>query len=338
MSAPAATSKQAGALRGSVVQRGRVALVVAASWLACRLPERSIAAVAAVLGRLWYWATPGRARQARRNLGRVATYLASRDAGARTDVDARALAAAADPRALERLVRSAFTHAVRYYLDMIRVPVIGERLIRDRLIIETPDLVDRAFDGGEPVIFVGLHFGAIELPALYLARRTGRVSTVPMETLADPELQSWIVRTRSRAGLRIVGLAEARRELSAALERGESIGLIGDRDLTGNGVPTQLFGATARLPAGPSLLAVESGAPLFVVAVRRTADGAWRGRLQEIATPAAGTRRERLVATLQAIALAFEAAVAIAPDQWWTVFHPIWDDDPARHGPGESRP
>jgi KDO2-lipid IV(A) lauroyltransferase len=252
--------------------------------------------------------------------------------------DRRIVAAASDPNALERLVRSAYRHAVRYYLDMIRVPALGEQLLRDRLVVETPEVVERAFAGGRPVIFVGLHFGAIELPALYLARRTGRISTVPMETLADPALQAWIIRTRSRAGLRIVNLAEARRELGAALERGESIGLVADRDLTGNGVPTQLFGAPARLPAGPAVLALEGEAPIFVTAVRRTADGEWRGRLREVPLPAEGPRRERVSAVLDGIAAAFEDAVALAPDQWWTVFYRIWDDLPGRPGDQPERP
>jgi KDO2-lipid IV(A) lauroyltransferase len=298
-----------------------VTLLATVSWLACRLPDGAIGAVATIVGGAWYRLTPQRAARARRNLARVAGSLAQRDAAS-----APIRAAATEPRALEALVRSAYRHAVRYYLDMIRVPAVGERMLRERLVIETPEVVEQAFAGGRPVIFVGLHYGAIELPALYLARRTGRITTVPMETLTDQALQAWILRTRSRVGLRIVGLAEARRELGAALQRGESIGLIGDRDLTGNGIPIELFGTPARLPAGPALLALESGAPVFVVAVRRGPHGTWRGWLHEIPVPAEGLRRDRLVAVLDAMARAFEDAIAMAPDQWWTVFYSIWDD------------
>jgi phosphatidylinositol dimannoside acyltransferase len=321
MSVPAAATERAAMPRGTVLQRTRVNLLAIVSWVACRLPNGAIEILVAVVGGAWYRVTPRRAARARRNLARVAGDLAKRE-----DASATIRAAATDPRALEALVRSAYRHAVRYYLDMIRVPAVGERMLRERLVIETPDVVEQAFARGRPVIFVGLHYGAIELPALYLTRRTRRITTVPMETLADQALQQWILRTRSRAGLRIVGLAEARRELRAALERGESIGLIGDRDLTGNGIPIELFGRPARLPAGPALLALESGAPVFVGAVRRGPGGTWRGRLREIPVPHEGPRRERLIAVLEAIAGAFEDAIALAPDQWWTVFYPIWDD------------
>ena len=54
-----------------------------------------------------------------------------------------------------------------------------------------------------------------------------------METVDDPALQRYFVRTRGALGIRIVGLREARREVLAALGRGEPVGIVGDRDLTG---------------------------------------------------------------------------------------------------------
>jgi lauroyl/myristoyl acyltransferase len=42
--------------------------------------------------------------------------------------------------------------------------------------------------------------------------------------------------------------------------------------------------------------------------------------------PADGTRRERVTAVTGALASAFEAVIADAPEQWWSVFFPIWPD------------
>ena len=147
-----------------------------------------------------------------------------------------------------------------------------------------------------------------------------------METLDDPELQAWFVRTRGSVGVRIVGLREARRELTAALRDGTSVGLVGDRDLTGGGVPTELFGASARLPLGPALLATETGAPAFVAAVRRASPGRYLGRVERVDIPAEGSRRERATAATVSIARAFERVIEDAPEQWWAVFFPIWPD------------
>ena len=161
-----------------------------------------------------------------------------------------------------------------------------------------------------------------------------------METLTDPDLQDWFVRTRGAAGVRIVGLREARRELIAALRAGTNVGLVGDRDLTGGGTLTELFGAPATLPLGPALLAIESGAPAYVVGVRRTTPGRYIGRLEPVDVATEGSRRERATATTASIARAFERVVTDAPEQWWAVFFPIWPDLEAEEtpdGPGRTR-
>lgn len=319
---PVATRAVAPSEPGTLVQRLRAALVAFLSWLACRLPERPLVALADLAGEAWYRLAPRRADRARANLRRVALALAA----AGTPTNALGEAAARDRRSLEVLVRAAFRHAARYYLEVARTPRVTHDDLRRRLVIETPDVVDEAFGGDRPVIFVGLHFGSIELPALYLTDRTGRPATAPMETIDDPPLQRYFVRTRGSVGVRIVSLREARTELAAALRRGESVGLVGDRDITGGGKAVPLFGAPAMLPIGPALLAMESGAPLYVVSVRRTAIGRYIGRLRHVPIPTEGTRRERLTAALDALARAFEDAVATAPEQWWAVFFPIWPD------------
>jgi lauroyl/myristoyl acyltransferase len=311
----------AGALLRSLGQRLRAWLVALVSWVASHLPERLVLRLADLGGDLWYRLTPERAALARRQLARVAEVLDARGVGA-----ARVRAAARDRRALERLVRSAYRHAARYYVEVMRTPSLTARDIRERVLIETPDVVEAAFAHATPIIFVGAHFGAIELPALYLATRTGRPVVGPMETVGDPHLQRWFERTRARVGIRIVGLREARRELLAALRAGESVGLVADRDITGSGLEVPLFGHPARLPACPALLAVETGAPIYLAAVRRDGPGRYRARLEPVDVPSEGTRRDRVTATVANLAVAFEAAIAAAPEQWWAVFFPIWPD------------
>ena len=185
----------------------RTRALIAASWLACHLPEGPLTTAAELGGDLWYRLAPERAAQARRNLRRVCVALAASGRGS-----ALVQAAATDPRALERLVRSAFRHAARYYLEVARTPALRPGEVDRRLEIETPEIVAEAFAPGRAVLFVGLHFGAIELPALFLASRVGG-AVAPMETIDDEALQAWFTRTRGAAGVRIVGLREARRAL-----------------------------------------------------------------------------------------------------------------------------
>ncbi len=333
--APGPAMRSVAAIR----RRARSRALRVGSAAASRLPNAVAIALAQAVGEAWYRVAPARATQGRLNLQRVCTWLVDNDLA--TD---RVRDAATDRRALERLLRSAFRHAARYYVEVARTSTLGERTLRDQLTIETPAALDAALDGGA-AIFVGLHFGAMELPAAYVARRSGVAVTIPMETIDDPELQAWFESLRGATGIRIVNLASARRELTAALRRGEPVGLVGDRDLTGGGVELDFFGAPASFPIGPGLLALETGAPVYLAAVRRTAHGRYVGRVEAIPVPAAGsgTRRERLMAFLETQAGAFERTVARAPDQWWAIFFPIWPDlvvgsDAAGAGPSEATP
>jgi glutathione S-transferase len=62
--------------RGSAGQRLRALLLEAGSWLACRLPDGAAYGLADLAGAVWYRVAPARAARARRNLARVAAYLA----------------------------------------------------------------------------------------------------------------------------------------------------------------------------------------------------------------------------------------------------------------------
>jgi len=306
--------------RGTLVQRGRAGALGVVSRVACRLPERPLLALADVAGWLWYRLAPARAALARANLQRVARELDRRGQG-----DPRVRAAASDRRALERLVRSAFRQNARYYLEVLRVPGLTPAIFDQRVVVETPETVEAAFAGG-PIIFVSAHLGPIEIPGVYLASRSGRTFVAPMEAVDDPALQRWFERTRGTLGVRIVGLRAARRALMAELRAGGQVGIVGDRDIAGGGMETPLFGAPAPLPIGPALLAIETGAPIYAVGVRRLADGRVGGRLLPVPVAAEGSRRERIAATLRAEATAFEELIAMAPDQWSAIFFPIWPD------------
>lgn len=142
-----------------------------------------------------------------------------------------------------------------------------------------------------------------------------------------------MVRTRQRLGLHLIELGGAKRMLREALERGETVGLLGDRDITGGGIETELFGAPAPLAAGPALLALETGVTPNVFGVWRDEAGVYHGRTEAVPFREDGTRRERVTAWLQDAARVFERHIATAPEQWLAVFHQIWPDlegEPAR--------
>jgi KDO2-lipid IV(A) lauroyltransferase len=315
------TAAGTAAARGTAGQRLRAGVIDAVSRLLIVLPERPVDGLADLVGEAWYRIAPARASLARRNLERVVRYLAAEGLGG-----SRVATAAVDGQALERLVRAAFRQAARYYLDVARLPGHTADDVERRLVVETPETVATAFLPGQPVVFVGMHFGQVEFPALFSIARTGRKVVAPMETLGDPALQAWITRTRATVGVDIIPLRNARRTLAAALADGRSVGLVADRNIAGGAREVPFFGAPALLPIGPALLAVESGRPLFVAAVRNIGAGRYGGQLHAIDVPTEGSRRERVTIAMRNVAAAMERSIAAAPDQWFSVLSPVWPD------------
>lgn len=304
----------------------RARAVIAAAWVACRLPEPPLLALADFAGRVWYRLAPERRRRARRNLTRVVRWLADHDMGS-----PEVREAARDGRALNRLVRGAFRHAARYYVQLVRAPIVDRAYLDRWLVVETPEVIDAALADPKGALFVGLHMGWFELPALVAAARTGRAAVVPSETIRDPALQAYLVKTRGRLGLRLIELSRAKRVLKETLLDGGTVGLLGDRDITGGGIATELFGSPSPLAAGPALLAMETGVTPHVFGVWRDARGVYHVSVEPVPMPAEGSRRERVTAYLATEARAFERHVAAAPEQWLAVFHPLWPDlEPAR--------
>lgn len=309
--------RQKRTLRGRIVVRALFAL----SAVLTRLPDAPLHRAADALGGVLYRAQPRRRGLVRANLQRVASYLVDNNMA-----NEATAAAARDATALDRLTRAAFGHYVRSYLEGATLGRYGTAAALARVVPDDPSAADVAFPLGRrgPTIVIGLHFGAVEIPALWATSR-GVPLTAPMETVADPDLQSYFERSRGQTGLNVIPLRGAAANVRGVLRRGETVVLVADRPLSGNGLPVDLFGAPARLPVGPAILAIETRSPAWVVATRRSGRD-YRTRLERVDVPVAGRPRERVALFMDGQTRAFERAIADAPEQWWTVFFPIWDD------------
>lgn len=277
-----------------------------------------------------YVVQPARRELVRSNLRRVCA-----DLHATGRANARTSAAARDPRALEHLVRLAFGHYVRSYLEMMLASRLSGEEVARRIALDDPAVVAEALepdpgrsgaagpDSGR--IFIGLHLGSIELPALYGASRSTIRFTAPMEVVDDPALQTYLENSRSATGIRIIPTEGARSALMSAVRTGGALALVADRPLRSAAHTVDLFGAPASLPVGPCLLALLSGAPTYVVAARRIGWGRYAARMERVPVPTGGSMARRRDVFLAAQVRLFEDLIADAPEQWWTMFFPIWE-------------
>jgi lauroyl/myristoyl acyltransferase len=136
-------------------------------------------------------------------------------------------------------------------------------------------------------------------------------------------------------GMRIIPVTGGQRapleQLLEALEKAHIVALLADRDLSARGIDVEFFGARARMPAGPALLALRTGAPLFAVEMWYEPDAAY-GRLRgPLPLPQQGSMEERVRVLTQQVADEFAAGIAAHP-QDWHMLQRVWLDPPGSSG------
>jgi KDO2-lipid IV(A) lauroyltransferase len=313
----------------SLPQRIAFRALLAALWVGRRLPDKPIYRIAFALGAGLSLLMPDRRRRVHDNLQRVCAWLLANEMAS-----PRVAAAARDPRALERMVRATFGHWVVTYAEAALGPRYSGPELKARFVLADPEASHEAMSARPPgqvgPIHMAMHFGSVDLSALYGARVGELPVTGPMEFMTSPLARAYFDHVRFGLGVTIVPLSGAAESLTAALRRGEAAGVVADRNIVGSGVKVDLFGATVRLPIGPAVLSVQTGAPIYLQAIERTGAGEWLGHTVRILPAPGSTRREATRSIIEREARAFERIIARAPEQWTTLFFPIWSDEGER--------
>ncbi len=301
-------------------------LLVGVLWLLRKLPDKPLYRASYAIGAGLYLLLPARRAQVRRNLARVCGWLVENEMAS-----PRVTRAARDEKAMDRMVRAAFGHWVVTYVEAALAPSYSREELQRRLVPVYPDISAETVAARAPgevgLIHLAMHFGSVDLSALYGARVGSLPLTGPMEFVGSPFARAYFERVRNELDVSIVPVGDAAPALIAAIERGEAVGIVADRNIVGRGSPVMLFGAPTRLPIGPALLAVQTGAPLYLQAIERTGPGEWVGHTVRLAPPPGASRKEATRSILEQETHHFERIIARAPEQWTTLFFPIWEDE-----------
>lgn len=194
-------------------------------------------------------------------------------------------------------------------------------------------------------VMISAHVGNWELSGRFMdSYRLGTTHLVMLQA-EDPAVAAQVRAAIGAQGLRIIDLIDpfaASLEIAAALRRGESCCMLGDRTVGSDAgtVRVPFCGGFARFPIGPFVAAAATGAvvvPTFCLKVGWTryatfALGIWPMAL--------GSRRERhrqLTAAVARWARCLEAVVRRYPLQWHN-FYDFWEsgDAVARRSGGRS--
>lgn len=239
---------------------------------------------------------------------------------------ARVLGLEPDRPEVRRAAMAAYGTYARYVVELMRLPGLDEAAAYE--LVDTANLLpleEYWHESGRGLILTTAHMGNLEGVARGVARHGWPIAGLADDT-AFPELFDHLRRQREAWGVKVIPWRNLR-ELFGVLRRKEILALLVDWGYRPDGIPVRLFGAWTTLPAGPAVLAAKTGSPIVHIAIRRAPDG--RRFLVSHSDPihVPSDDPAEIARATQAVADALEAAIAAAPEQWYS-FKPLWPPTP----------
>ncbi|MCC6316149.1 MAG: lysophospholipid acyltransferase family protein [Gemmatimonadaceae bacterium] len=236
------------------------------------------------------------------------------------------------------IARGSYANLGRVAIELALLPHLGRKAF-DSLFEPESDLhVVQALLAGEGrLIACSGHVGNWELTGAFLSMHGIPVDAVARH-MANPLLDGYLLRTRSRTGMRVLFDTDSVSHLIRGIKEGRVAGLLADQGVLGlASTYVPFFGRPARTPRGPAVLALRLETPVVFCAAVRQPGGKYRFLAREIAVAQTGDREADVEATVVAFTRALEELVRQYPDQYFWQ-HRRWKRQPADTPPALRDP
>lgn len=226
---------------------------------------------------------------------------------------------------LEDTVHAGVRSYFRYWCESFRLPgwPMDDLVRRTRIVDE--EIIREAAAAGNGIVVPLPHMGNWDWAGAWACRELQPLMTVA-ERLEPERLYDEFVRYRSGLGMEVIPLTGGVNPMLPLLrwvKKGGLVCLLGDRDLSSSGIEVQLLGETARVPAGPAVLARRTGAAL-VPATLRYSGPELVVRFHEPVPHVEGD--QGVVTMTQQVMDAFSGAIREAPQDWHMMQRVFTDD------------
>ncbi|MFC8243300.1 phosphatidylinositol mannoside acyltransferase [Streptomyces chartreusis] len=265
-------------------------------------------------------------------LGRTIADLAWRQRGKgvkRLESNYARVVPDASPERLAELSRAGMRSYLRYWMESFRLPAWSPERIKNGFDPKDVHYLTDGLASDQGVILALPHLGNWDLAGAWVTTQLETPFTTVAERLRPETLYDRFVAYREGLGMEVLPHSggTAFGTLARRLRDGGLVCLVSDRDLSASGVEVDFFGATARMPAGPALLAQQTGALLLPVTLWYDDSPVMQGRVHPpIEVPESGTRAEKTSVMTQALADAFASGIAEHPEDWH-MLQRLWLDD-----------
>ncbi|MFP3948337.1 MAG: lysophospholipid acyltransferase family protein [Longimicrobiales bacterium] len=217
-----------------------------------------------------------------------------------------------------RVARASYRHLGRESVAMLRMSALDRDDLVARTRVEGLEAVQHALERGRGIVFVTGHLGNWEIGGAAVAARGVPVAAVALRQ-GNPLFDRDLVRTREELGMRVIYKIDAPRSVLRTLNAGGTVALVADQNPIRGGIPVEFFGREANTARGPAVLALRSGAPVFLGVALRTEGGDhdYDVTLREVPVEPSGDLEDDVHRLVQAYTVLLETAIREAPEQYF---------------------
>lgn len=225
---------------------------------------------------------------------------------------------------LTQLSKAGMRSYLRYWCDTFRSPDWDTKRILNTVEVKDVELLLEPIKAKRGVIVALPHAGNWDHAGSYFCAQGIHLVTV-VERLKPERLFRKFLAYREAIGMEALPLdGRVMGTLASRLREGKLVALVADRDLSRSGIEVDFFNGPARMPAGPALLAIRTGADLLTAYVSYAKNGI-RINFDKVEIPMVGTESERVQITVQKCADNFAAGIRQSPEDWH-MLQRIWVD------------
>ncbi|WP_327182020.1 phosphatidylinositol mannoside acyltransferase [Streptomyces sp. NBC_01334] len=225
----------------------------------------------------------------------------------------------ASPERLSELSRAGMRSYLRYWMESFRLPAWSAERISNGFTAKDVHHLTDGIASGQGVILALPHMANWDLAGAWVTTELRTPFTTVAERLKPETLYDRFVAYREGLGMEVLPHSggTAFGTLARRLRDGGLVCLVAERDLSASGVEVDFFGDTATMPAGPALLAQQTGALLLPVTLWYDDTPVMKGRVHPpVEVPESGTRAEKTSVMTQSLADAFATGIADHPEDW----------------------
>ncbi|MER6737413.1 phosphatidylinositol mannoside acyltransferase [Streptomyces puniciscabiei] len=225
----------------------------------------------------------------------------------------------AGPERLRELSRAGMRSYLRYWMESFRLPAWSRERVKSGFDPKDIHFLTDGLAAGQGVILALPHMANYDLAGAWVTTKLRTPFTTVAERLKPETLYDRFVAYREGLGMEVLPHSggSAFGTLARRLRDGGLVCLVADRDLSASGVEVDFFGEKTRMPAGPALLAQQTGALLLPVTLWYDDSPVMQGRVHPpVEVPESGDRAEKTSVMTQALADAFATGIADHPEDW----------------------